>query len=77
MSDTSYVRIISTISGSYRNRGVGHNVRNMHDAKDFVTELAENGSGNISQIRIKPMEITFSDAREAARTMSRATGRSW
>jgi hypothetical protein len=79
MSDTSYVRVISTLTGGFRNKGVGHNFRDMTETADFIDRLKKADLTGVKQIRIIPTEVTFTDPKDAARGLNGASssGYNW
>lgn len=61
-----YIRVISTVRGSYRNFGKSHNLRNMDETSLFIERLTDMNLKKVKQIRIIPTEIKFSKPSDMA-----------
>ena len=71
---TEYVRVIATVSGSYRNCGRGFNFRNMDETADFFDNVRDADLKNVKQIRVKPVSVTFSKPKDVAAELDGVTG---
>jgi hypothetical protein len=75
MSDCKYVKVITTLRGHYRSRGVTHNFPELDDVTVFVGKLENCDLKSVKQIRIVPTEITFTSPRDAAAAIDGASGK--
>ena len=71
---TEYVRVIATVSGSYRNRGRGFNFRNMDETADFFDNVRNADLSNVKQIRVKPISVTFNKPKDVAAELDGVKG---
>ena len=77
-NDYSFVRVITTLQGGYRNRGIGHNFEDMEQAASFMDELCTVDFSNVKQVRIIPRAVAFTNPKQAAKGLDGATsGNRW
>ena len=65
-----YVRVITTVKGSFRNRGLGYNFRNMEETAEFFERLTNKNVSSIKQIRIVPTNVTFTKPEKVANAVT-------
>jgi len=66
----NFVKIVTTVKGNYRNRGIRHNVRNMEEASIFVEEISGYDMSAIHAVRIVPEAVKFSKPSKAAQAVT-------
>lgn len=75
--DYSYIRIITSVIGSYRTQGIGHNFHNMEETSTFIEKLVDADLSGVKQIRIIPREVVFTKPIDAAKGIDGKCGRCW
>ena len=77
MSKCKYVRVLTTVKGAYRNRGIGHNFHDMSEAADFLDRLRNVNIKKVTRITIKPTEVDYSDPGRAAKDLDDYSTEIW
>jgi hypothetical protein len=75
MAKYNFIKVVSTIEGSYRRTGVRHNFRDMGEVKNFVEKLEHADLSSVHAIRIVPEAVSFTTPDDAANALDGNRGR--